>query len=321
MMILKNNIATILLSLACIFSSSFGFAEGYLYIQGDKQTPIYVKVNGRMMPRYGQNYSIVPKLQGETVNIEVLFQTNKYPIQKFKVRVPQDGGRGLLLVKQTDQQFSLYDLQTNGYIPNGNLEDEAFVVLDRKADPIYRETNTSRPKDIPAFIPEKKQKDSDPNIVIESTKSSSPFLENIDLSKPKKTKRQEREEARQLRERDNGIVKTDDLAPSVAIQEVTIPNSDCKEPLPTADFEDLAAKVLDMNDDSDRLKYIGKVAGRRACFSTEQVRILGKLFKSQSGRLLLFKELYPKVTDQSNYKDLATMLSTSYLREEFLKSL
>ena len=99
----------------------------YVYIQGDGETPIYVKLEGEMQPRYGTNYSILSRLAPGTINIEILFQQNKFPAQKFALKVPEGGARSLLLVKK-DNIFLLYDLRQNFYIPEGNVAaDDKYV--------------------------------------------------------------------------------------------------------------------------------------------------------------------------------------------------
>ena len=87
----------------------------YVYIQGDKTTPFYVKMEGKMMPRYGKNYCILSELGPGPIHIEIMFQQNVFPPQKFTIQVPENGYRGFLLNKQ-DKGFALYDLQQKKYL-------------------------------------------------------------------------------------------------------------------------------------------------------------------------------------------------------------
>lgn len=92
----------------------------YIYIQGDKQTPFYVKLEGKMVERYGKNYCIIPNVEPGRTHIEILFQQHMYPAQKFTINVPEGGCRGLLLHKGNNG-FELYDLQQKKYLgPNGD---------------------------------------------------------------------------------------------------------------------------------------------------------------------------------------------------------
>jgi len=109
-----------------LFTGNLLFAGdySYIFIQGDKQTPFYVKLEGQMMPRLGKNYCILPNLDAGTIHLEILFQQNAYPPQKFTVKVPAASGRGLVLQQINDQQFALYDLQTKRHLVAGNKEED-----------------------------------------------------------------------------------------------------------------------------------------------------------------------------------------------------
>lgn len=103
--------------LTILFSATISAQPfSYIYIQGDKETPFYVKLEGQMMPRYGKNYCILSELSAGTKHIEVLFQQHKYKPQKFTINVPENGYRGFLLIRN-ESAFTLYDLQTKKYLP------------------------------------------------------------------------------------------------------------------------------------------------------------------------------------------------------------
>src|ERR1043165_5716952 len=137
----------------------------YLYIQGDKQTPFYVKMEEEMQPRYGKNYSIIPQLAPGPLHIEILFQQNVYPAQKFTVLIPDGGSRGFLLVKKEDS-FALYDLQQGFYLMSGNSEadDHLPVVGTPVIEPPIVETREEQPvvtkidEEIPKVVKPTKEK-------------------------------------------------------------------------------------------------------------------------------------------------------------------
>jgi len=114
----------------------YGQNWSYVYIQGDKETPFYVKLEGEMLPRYSKNYYIIPQLAAGAINIQVLFQQNEYQPQSFKVLVPENGHRGFLLTKK-DQGFALYDLQQKFYLmPAGGEDRLPEVDLQPNAAPV-----------------------------------------------------------------------------------------------------------------------------------------------------------------------------------------
>lgn len=82
----------ITLLLLLLAGNTFANGFSYVYIQGDKQTPFYVKFEDEMMPRYGKNYCIISQLAPGPVKVQILFQQNIYPAQTFTIQVPENGG-------------------------------------------------------------------------------------------------------------------------------------------------------------------------------------------------------------------------------------
>ncbi|MCC6185867.1 MAG: hypothetical protein IT256_01800, partial [Chitinophagaceae bacterium] len=79
--------STIFLLTFLLLQNSNIQAQGFSYvlIQGDKKTPIYTKVEGVMMPRYGKNYALLSRLAPGPLNLEILFQQNEYPPLQFNI--------------------------------------------------------------------------------------------------------------------------------------------------------------------------------------------------------------------------------------------
>lgn len=100
-------------------SSSFS----YVYIQGDKQIPFYVKLEDEMLPRYSKNYCIIPQLAPGPIRIQILFQQNEFPPQTFMIQVPDNGYRGFLLTRK-DNAFALYDIQQRFYLLPGDAGED-----------------------------------------------------------------------------------------------------------------------------------------------------------------------------------------------------
>ncbi len=100
---------------ACTVVLKAAAQDAYLYIQGDKTIPFYVKIDSVMQPRYGKNYCIVPKVHAGKVNVEILFQQNAYPAHHFIINMPADGHKGYFLSRQ-DDKFTLTDIATKTII-------------------------------------------------------------------------------------------------------------------------------------------------------------------------------------------------------------
>lgn len=113
------------LLLAIILFSPIAHAGNfsYIYIQGDKKVPFYVKLEDEMLPRYSKNYCIIPQLAPGPVKLQILFQQNQYPPQAFTIQVPENGHRGFLLTMK-DNAFALYDVEQKFYLLPGDLGED-----------------------------------------------------------------------------------------------------------------------------------------------------------------------------------------------------
>lgn len=111
--------------LACLLLQLTAHATkfSYVYIQGDKETPFYVKLEDEMLPRYGKNYCIIPQLAPGIIHIKVLFQQHAYPVHDFTIVVPEEGARGFLLMRKGNE-FSLFDIQQQFYLQSGNKAED-----------------------------------------------------------------------------------------------------------------------------------------------------------------------------------------------------
>ena len=87
----------------------------YIYIQGDKEIPFYVKVDGTMMPRYFKNHLVIPHIEMGSHIIEIMFEQNQLEPIDFSIVVPEQRHIGFLLCKR-DGKYMLYDLATKQYI-------------------------------------------------------------------------------------------------------------------------------------------------------------------------------------------------------------
>lgn len=311
----------------------------YVYIEGDMETPFYVKVEGKMHPRLGKNHFIIANLDEGYTKFEILFQQNKYPPQEFLLEIPASGSRGFRLHKINDRQFALYDLQQSRYIVSGNTEadDSAPVVAslpagtntptateptgelpefpvegNRVANEVEKATSEKAPEEVNRFVPGL-------TLYNDGTYSRVPDLEStqppLDAGKKKRQRAPENfdelpawdpeaPEARQAANRE--VEDVDALAAT----------GDCREAMDNLTFENFALKILDKSSDSDRLKLLKRQKARH-CFSTEQIRILVKNLNMQSIRFDAVQMLYPHTSDPENYGQLESLFNTEYLKNKF----
>jgi hypothetical protein len=338
---MKKHILSIFLLLAFSVNTLMAKDYAYIYIEGDKQTPFYVKLEGQMMPRLSKNYCILPNLDAGVTNIEILFQQNLFPSQKFVVKIPEGGGRGFLLKKINDRQFALYDLQQGFSLVSGNsINDDRLLPMTTATANVtpVNSSPVSTAETLPAFVAPAKSKSKNTKTNDAVNQAEVPkerkFIPDMELNtaggsipsatvavatvpvvtRPGRTI--EPDTDNRLAAADADEFEEDKKKDANALVAPGIPNSDCKTAMSNDAFEDFATKILDQVTDDDKLKVLNKDKNRY-CFTTEQVRIIANNLETQSGRYEVTKILFSRTSDQDNYPKLEALFKTNYLKEKF----
>lgn len=301
----------------CLPLLGFSQANSVLYFQGDKTVGIYVKVEGQMMERLSKNFVMVNGLEAGMAEFEVLFEMNKYPAQTFKIQIPKDGIRGFLLSKIDGNQYVLIDVQTQGVIKGGNETDDAFLAISPK-NKLYFVDNR---------LPELSKHKQTDNIKKKDPKQDNRFLDNVDLNQQKDsdTKKQSQntilKNGNIFKNTEDGQVKNDDenFSDSEIKEEIEIASENqlCPSALSESAFDAYASSFKSQSDDEARLKYF-KRTYKRNCFTTEQVGALAHLMSSQSTQYEMMQLAFERTIDPSNYKLLATIFNSDFIRDQFL---
>jgi len=318
-MYLKSIIKYISLCICLALLSPWADAQrfSYVYIQGDKQTPFYVKLEDAMQPRYGKNHSIIPQLAPGPLHIEILFQQNIFPAQKFIIQVPENGYRGFILTKRGGN-FALYDIQQQFYLPaNNNADDDHAPVYNAEAN--YVAAGAPEPSgtvvDAP-HIPKKPiVKKTPAKRTVSSTKTAASnqpqFIDNLELNNEKTVQPTSQVQDTTIAE---SIDNSSDNNISARNKRGII-NSDCPAPIDSKEFDNMLNK-LQKHSDSYKLKYLLSKLGN--CYSTSQIRLFTKELNNDPERYQFLKQVYPRVTDQSNFPLLESLLSTQEWKSYFL---
>lgn len=300
---------TLFLLLFTSTSRANGFS--YVYIQGDKQTPFYVKFEDEMLPRYGKNYCIISQLAPGPIKIQILFQQNIYPPQSFTIQVPENGFRGFLLTRK-NESFSLYDIQEQFYLQAGNTaEDDRITEVVSKAQPLPVNpepvvNNIAQLKAVEQDVSEKTANslpdkvDTEPGITTQTLNKTSkevtgPEFMDIELSRATVS---------------NNETKDNSFKGNVAI-----PNSDCPKAVDIELFEAIQKKANDKSD-KNRLKYLLEKTESN-CFTTNQARILTRTLKNDPERYTFLKKIYSRITDQAKFPTLEALLTTQEWKSYF----
>lgn len=288
----------IFICLLCTMRYS-AFALSYIYIQGDKQVPFYVKFEGEMQPRYGKNYSIISQLAPGPVHLQILFQQNTYPAQEFTLNIPENGERGFLLIKKGDA-FSLYDVSQKFYLPAGNtLEDdhlpETEVSNVAVEEPIIQKPIAKTPIKKTSAKPVK-QAHAKP-VPKPKAIAKAPVKKNGSMG-PQFINDIELDNVHTVQAGGDGKVHKTPVA---------IINSDCPKAVDNDAFDRIREKAVDKSDEN-RIAYLLDQTDK--CFTTYQVRQLSNTLKTDAEKFTFLKDIYSRVTDQAMFPSLEDELST-----------
>ena len=321
----------------CLKAKAQGFS--YVYIQGDKKTPIYTKVEGVMMPRYGKNYALLSRLAPGPLNIEVLFQQNEFPAVQFNILVPENGKRAFILQKKEDG-FALYDIEQNFYLKaNNDIADDHIPTVINNAslsfekplnsvvEPPTKETNTEaniekvepQETNLPAKI-------DSPQVIVNTTpdvetvktnteaepvKTDSSTIVATDTTKPKFIENITFDNSGNMNTAADETIKTKEQSSSKLKSEETNPvilNSDCKGQISALNYAKLTNSIAAKKSENERLGLILDGA-KQNCMSSAQAQKLIEKLDSDIARFSALKSVYPKITDQANFISLESLLS------------
>ncbi|MFA6152091.1 MAG: DUF4476 domain-containing protein [Chitinophagaceae bacterium] len=295
-----------------LLSQAGAFAQGfsYLYIQGDKKTPIYTKVEGVMMPRHGKNYALISRLAPGPLNVEILFQQNEYPPVQFNIMIPENGKRAFILDKK-EGEFTLFDIQQSFYLKaNNDINDDHLPTVITSASAasnptLVNSTTTDEKQEATPVTEEKPITSTDPAETKPAEDSSKPkFIDNITFDNdPNSTAVSTTEQAVE-----NGTTEN----PATT----TITNSDCTGNITAVNFQKMMNSINAKKTEDERLGIILE-STKKNCFSTSQSKLLLQKLDSDIAKFGASKKLYPKVTDQVNFAELENLFSADDWKESF----
>jgi hypothetical protein len=295
--------------------SSYAQDFSYVYIQGDKKTPLYVKVEGEMAPRYGKNYALLSRLAPGPLNIDILFQQNEYPPLHFTVMVPENGQRAFMVNKKGDN-FTLYDLEQHFDLkPDNDISDDhlpkeinnrtiaAAIPAETPASPEIPDTaaeqgNIKVWEDPAEKSPEEKQmKPATRTADTPAAGNASPgFIDHITFDNE------------QNRNPGNTTTPAKGDTDNNSNSTAEIRNSDCESVIAADAFNRLYHLITAKHTEEERLGLFLE-ALKQNCFSTAMTGKVVTLLTTDAARFSALKNAYPKITDQSGFATLGAMLA------------
>ena len=288
----------------------------YLYIQGDKQTPFYVKVEEAMQPRFGKNYCIVPQLAAGETHIQILFQQNAFAAQNFTINMPESGSRGFLLLRK-DTAYALYDLMSGTYLSAGNTAAEDIIPASggsRPTPPV--DVKSEAPAGPIALVnaPAKKKDKRNKKPVVKNAaipaqavtdSGGSVFINGIELGNNSAATTV------------SGIDIDPKPAASAGSGLPQIVNTDCPAAISSEEFSGIFHATNAKEGDEDRIDYLS--GQMQHCYASWMARSLAMRLQSDAARFSLLKKIYPRISDQGAFPLLDDLLTAEVWKAEFAK--
>jgi len=281
-----------------------------------------------MLPRYGKNYSIVSQLAPGSITLEILFQQNVFPAEKFNIQVPENGGRGFLLTKREEKNqaqgnyYVLYDLQKKIYL---EPLDSAAEKSMNDATAVNKKTNTNSPADVTNT--EQNTAEHPQQTPPPAANNNPHFIDSVELNNN-----------RVLKSPDTTTVENDKINDAVtnntltkpdashatpvtnndeskgAVSEKEVINNDCPNAISSEKFENIYNTLLTKND-SEKLGFL--LNNLDNCFSTGQERQLANKLIYEADKYVFVKAVYNKTTDSSNFYTLQDIFETDSGKKSF----
>lgn len=296
----------LLLSLGFV-GTAYAQNFSYVYIQGDKKTPIYAKVEGVMIPRYGKHYALIARLAPGPMNIEILFKQNAYPPVQFNILVPENGKRAFVLT-QKEGVFSLYDVEQNFSLPANNTIE--LDHLPSSSIAVQIDVNNLHPADATGQSPKHKQKPKTTTIQQELSNNT------LQVAAPDTTQPAFIKNITFNNDHQNTAASDSSIILHTKHNAQFIINSDCKSLISQTAFVKLNNALNAKNTEDERLGLFIESL-KQNCITVAQAQLLIGVLTSDAARFSALKSVYPKINDQINFPQLVSLLESEEWKAYF----
>jgi hypothetical protein len=314
-----TNLILMLAAFCFFFMKANAQNTSYLFIQGDKEKPFYVKVDGVMSNRYGKNYCIFPKLKAGTSKMEILYEQSTLPAQEYSIVIPNNAFRAFLLTKK-DGNYALYDIHQQFYLKPSDADHyfanqtmtQAPVVIDEQKKEEPKPVVKNEVVKVEASKKEEAKKEEQQfinNVVINEADEPSDYNK---INTPKEEKKEEPKPSNPVTTQPQSTTKEIKLESNAT----PIYNSNCPTAMRDKDYEDLLKNAKAVGKGDKLVKFLlAKIPNN--CYTTKQVYQLADLLDEEAIIYLYLKRVYPQVSDQQNFHLLESYLFES---EEWTKA-
>lgn len=315
MLIKNSSLRTLWVVIATCFSAITVKAQNaYLYLEGIKNMPFNISVNGNEVNRLSKNYALITFDSIGEYNIDIRFGGDIYPEQSFVVNVLKNSAYGFKLAKTLDNKFYLVDLvnankivETNSSVNIGlTTSENQLHFSDPSSIPEVVEKSSKRKakqkiqqmeaiQDSLAKVKTEEKKTPEYGIVevIEGqSNNTNQVQDSIVIVQNKETSPE-----KQINEEQKTVPK--EAAPKpVAVKKAAVKNN-CRKSASDEEINELAETIKNKNDDEARLLIVKRKVFS-GCLSSSQCKQLAQTFSSQYGIYSCVKVLSAILSDKEN---------------------
>ncbi|MBK7763924.1 MAG: DUF4476 domain-containing protein [Bacteroidetes bacterium] len=325
----------IILFACCLFLFASANAQvAYIYIEGPRNIPFQVLVEGKQDLVQGTNYAILSFIETGVKNISIRGADGQFETQRFKILVQKNAVYGFQMVKSTESKYYLLDLVNEGkvidedapatvtaYTEKNNLHTANFqplkmlksgqIVSPVKPAPKVVKQMKSVPEERFVTKPIKKNNDSLPVQVVQPIqKVVQPKVKKKDTIISEYQAIDSKVSDLQVNYEDTIKLNSGNVVQSLS--------ETCARIAEPYELKGILTLMKDKTDDEEKTIFI-KDEANDFCFSCEQLIEIGKNFSTQYGRYSFLKSLRTSVADPENYASMEILFKYEDYKAKFRK--
>ncbi len=273
--------------------------EGFLYIEGLRNIPFKVSIDGIEVKMFGEGYLLWPYTVGGYRQVSIRLDNNQGKPQLFYLQLVDGGSYGFQFLRSVDDNYYLKDLIKEGKIMEANLPNSLNKGLPNTGDDNRRILSA----------------DNQPVIIREN---STVLLNNKTLEASKQPQQTNSLQAESVEK-----VQSQKIYSSVNDAEtsrLTDIHTDtlCVENVKPNELQRMIRLLAKQSDDESKMTFLQRQYAS-LCFNAVQLKQLGLLFDTQYGRYTFSKAMYLHCSDVEHYTALSSLFLYADYRERFLE--
>jgi hypothetical protein len=314
-----------LLLLFAVFNVSA--QTSWIYIEGMKGIPFFVRSNSKVVPKLASNHYIITCPEAGEYSIEISFINSNFKNQTFIVDVRPNSAYGYRMGKTVDQTFYLIDVVNDGKIIEANTPVNISLSTYKNFIRFGKDVNSERDSSeanlkVDVAKRQKKSRKSDERTLDSSSTvriDQLPDTELIEVDSSTLAIEKERtktKKAPKVKEKSDSLLSAKPSLPaSKAFRTRT-----CDEVAKDEEVKSMVDKIKGKQDDDAKLLVVKKQV-LSGCFTVPQIALLLPEFSTQYNRFALLKFVYPLTHHPEDMITLASFLKSDNYKQRLRKLL